>query len=148
LLIPPRNLQLLVGSLSLMRRVIPETDLPLLSPLTSHLSFLTCHFPPDCLNPENSDHPSDEQMQFNSKGLKTFGFSVSGSISCFSLSLFLSLFIFREILSALEGEIININITINITNTHFTELLRLCKKFVFTELAAKLSKIRPSMHFK
>jgi hypothetical protein len=37
---------------------------------------------------------------------------------------------------------------INITDTNFTELDRLCEEFGFTELAAKLSEFRPSMDFK
>jgi hypothetical protein len=53
-----------------------------------------------------------------------------------------SLSIFREFLSALEGN------AINITDTNYTELQRLCNKFGFTEVAAKLSEFRPSMAFK
>jgi hypothetical protein len=53
-----------------------------------------------------------------------------------------SLSIFREFLSALEGN------AINITDTNLTELDRLCKEFHFSELAVKLSKFRPSMSFK
>jgi hypothetical protein len=53
-----------------------------------------------------------------------------------------SLSIFREFLSALEGN------AINITDTNFTELHQLCDEFGFTELAAKLSEFRPSMDFK
>jgi hypothetical protein len=53
-----------------------------------------------------------------------------------------SLSVFREFLSALEGN------AINITDTNFTELDRLCNSFGFSELAAKLSEFRPSMHFK
>jgi hypothetical protein len=45
-----------------------------------------------------------------------------------------SLSIFREFISALEGN------AINITDTNFTELQRLCKEFGFSELAPKLSK--------
>jgi hypothetical protein len=41
-----------------------------------------------------------------------------------------------------------VTININITDTNFTELYRLCKKFVFTELAAKFSEFCPSMNFK
>jgi hypothetical protein len=50
-----------------------------------------------------------------------------------------TLSIFREFLSALEGN------AINITDTNFTELDRLCTEFDFIELAAKLSEFRPSM---
>jgi hypothetical protein len=53
-----------------------------------------------------------------------------------------SLSIFREFISALEAN------AINITDTNFTELNRLCGEFGFTELAAKLSEFRPSMDFK
>jgi hypothetical protein len=53
-----------------------------------------------------------------------------------------SLSIFREFLSALEGN------AINITDTNFTELDRLCEEFSFTELAEKLSEFCPSMDFK
>jgi hypothetical protein len=53
-----------------------------------------------------------------------------------------SLSIFREFLSALEGN------PINITDTNFTELHQLCKEFGFSELAAKLSEFRSSMDFK
>jgi hypothetical protein len=44
-----------------------------------------------------------------------------------------SLSIFREFLSALEGN------AINITNTNFTELQRLCKEFGFSDLSAQFS---------
>jgi hypothetical protein len=53
-----------------------------------------------------------------------------------------SLSIFREFLSALEGN------AINITNTNFTELDRLSKEFGFSELAAKLSEFHFSPDFK
>jgi hypothetical protein len=53
-----------------------------------------------------------------------------------------SLSIFREFFSALEGN------AINITDTNFRELLRLCDEFGFSELAAKLSEFRSSMDFK
>jgi hypothetical protein len=53
-----------------------------------------------------------------------------------------SLSIFREFLSALEGK------AINITDTNVTELHRLCNELGFTELAAQLSEFRPSMDFK
>jgi hypothetical protein len=53
-----------------------------------------------------------------------------------------SLSIFREFLSALEGN------AINITDTNFTELRQLCEEFDFSELSAKLSEFRPSMDFK
>jgi hypothetical protein len=52
-----------------------------------------------------------------------------------------SLSVFREFLSALEGN------SINITDTNFTELHHLCEEFNFTELSAKLSEFRPSMDF-
>jgi hypothetical protein len=38
--------------------------------------------------------------------------------------------------------------TINITNTHLTELHQLCEEFCFSELAAKLSEFRRSVDFK
>jgi hypothetical protein len=53
-----------------------------------------------------------------------------------------SLSIFREFLSALEAN------AINITDTNFTELDRLCEEFGFLEFAVKLSEFRPSMDFK
>jgi hypothetical protein len=53
-----------------------------------------------------------------------------------------SLSIFREFLSALEGN------AINITDTNFTELHQLCEEFGFSELTAKLSEFCPSMDFK
>jgi hypothetical protein len=48
-----------------------------------------------------------------------------------------SLSIFREFISALEGN------AINITNTNFTELQQLCEEFGFSEFATKLSKFIP-----
>jgi hypothetical protein len=45
-----------------------------------------------------------------------------------------SLSIFWEFLSALEGN------AIQITKTNFTELQRLCEEFVFSEITVKLSK--------
>jgi hypothetical protein len=53
-----------------------------------------------------------------------------------------SLSIFQEFISALEGN------AINITDTNFRELQRLCEEIDFTEIAAKLSEFRPSMDFK
>jgi predicted methyltransferase len=53
-----------------------------------------------------------------------------------------SLSIFREFISALEGN------AINITDTNFTELDLLCDEFDSSELAAKLSEFRPSMKLK
>jgi hypothetical protein len=53
-----------------------------------------------------------------------------------------SLSTFREFLSALKGN------AINITDTNYTELDRLCNEFGFTEVAAKLSEFRPSIDFK
>jgi archaellum component FlaC len=53
-----------------------------------------------------------------------------------------SLSIFRDFLSALEGN------AIEITDTNFIGLKRLCEEFVFSELGAKLSEFRPSMDFK
>jgi hypothetical protein len=52
-----------------------------------------------------------------------------------------SLSLFREFLSALEGK------AIKITDTNYTELERLCDEFCFSELAAKLSEFRLSMDF-
>jgi hypothetical protein len=48
----------------------------------------------------------------------------------------------REFISALEGN------GINITDTNFTALNRLCEEFGFSEIAAKLSELSPSMDFK
>jgi hypothetical protein len=53
-----------------------------------------------------------------------------------------SLSIFREFLSALDGK------AIKITDTNYTELERLCNEFGFSELGAKLSEFRPSIDFK
>jgi hypothetical protein len=53
-----------------------------------------------------------------------------------------SLSIFREFLSALEGN------AIKITATSFTEFHRLCEEFSFSELGTKLSEFSPSMDFK
>ena len=53
-----------------------------------------------------------------------------------------SLSIFHEFISALEGN------AIKITNTILTELDRLCDAFGFSELAAKSSDFRLSMNFK
>jgi hypothetical protein len=53
-----------------------------------------------------------------------------------------SLSVFREFISALEGN------AINITDTNFTELQRLCEEFGFSEIAAKFSEFRPLMDFK
>jgi hypothetical protein len=55
---------------------------------------------------------------------------------------FASLSIFQEFISALKGT------SINITDTDFTELHRLCEEFDFSEIAANLSKFRRSMDFK
>jgi hypothetical protein len=50
----------------------------------------------------------------------------------------ISLSIFQQFVSALEGK------AMKITNTNFRELERLCEEFGFDELAAKLSKFLPS----
>jgi hypothetical protein len=63
-------------------------------------------------------------------------------VSLYRVQSFVSLSIFREFISALEGNVINI------TNTNLTELDRLCHDFGFSEFAAKLSEFRPSMDFK
>jgi hypothetical protein len=55
-------------------------------------------------------------------------------ISPYRIQSLVSLSIFREFLSAMEGN------AINITSTNLTELQRLSKEFGFSELAAKLSK--------
>jgi hypothetical protein len=60
-------------------------------------------------------------------------------ISPYRLQSLVSLSIFRGFLSAIEGN------AIKITDTNFTGLHRLCEEFGFSELAAKLSKFRPSM---
>jgi hypothetical protein len=75
-------------------------------------------------------------MQFISKQSNSHDFSLSG----FNL-LFLSPF-FREFISALEGN------AINITDTNYTKLQQLCEEFGFSELAAKLSAFHLSMNFK
>jgi hypothetical protein len=90
--------------------------------------------PPSRRNVHNSGSPSDKQMQFISKQSTTFGFSLSDSISCFSLH-------FPGVSFPLQGN------AINITDTNFTELHRLCEEFDFTEFAVKLSEFRPSMDF-
>jgi hypothetical protein len=48
---------------------------------------------------------------------------------------------FREFVSVLEGKVVDI------TDTNFTGLQRLCEEFGFLEFAAKLSEFRPSMGF-
>jgi hypothetical protein len=53
-------------------------------------------------------------------------------------------FIFREFISALEGNAININLT----DTNFREPEALSEGFGFSELAAKLSEFRSTMDFK
>jgi hypothetical protein len=52
-----------------------------------------------------------------------------------------SLSLFREFLSALDGK------AIKITDTNYTELERLCDEFGFSDLAAKLSEFRLSIDF-
>jgi hypothetical protein len=51
-----------------------------------------------------------------------------------------SLSIFRDFISALEGK------AIKITDTNITEFHRLCEEFGFFELAAKFSEFRPSLN--
>jgi FtsZ-binding cell division protein ZapB len=63
-------------------------------------------------------------------------------VSPYQVQSSVSLSIFREFLSALDGN------AIKITDTNLTELHRLCREFGFTEIAAKLSEFRPSMDFK
>jgi hypothetical protein len=63
-------------------------------------------------------------------------------ISPYQVQSSVSLSIFREFLSALEGN------SINITDTNLTELHQLCEEFGFSELSVKLSEFRPSMGFK
>jgi hypothetical protein len=63
-------------------------------------------------------------------------------ISPYRVKSSVSLSIFREFLSAFDGN------SINITSTNFTELQRLCNEFGFTEIAAKLSEFRSSTAFK
>jgi hypothetical protein len=75
-------------------------------------------------------------MQFISKKNPTLSLSPSQVISAVSLS------IFREFISALEGN------AINITDINFIELDQLCEEFGFTEIGAKLSEFHPSMYFK
>jgi predicted CopG family antitoxin len=62
--------------------------------------------------------------------------------SSYQIQSSVSLSIFREFISALEGN------TINITDTNYTELKQLCEEFGFSEIAAKLSEFRPSVDFK
>jgi uncharacterized coiled-coil protein SlyX len=64
------------------------------------------------------------------------------TVSPYQVQSLVSLSIFREFISAFEGN------AINITDTNFTELHRLCEEFGFSELAAKLSEFRPAMDFK
>jgi hypothetical protein len=71
----------------------------------------------------------------NNPALTTSPYRIQSSVS---------LSIFKEFLSALEGNVINLNIT----DTNLTELARLCDEFGFSELAAKLPKFPPSMDFK
>jgi hypothetical protein len=54
-------------------------------------------------------------------------------VSPYRLQSSVSLSIFREFLSALEGN------AVNITTTNFTSLHQLCKEFSFPELTSKLS---------
>jgi hypothetical protein len=63
-------------------------------------------------------------------------------VSPYQVQSSVSLSIFREFLSALDGN------AIKITDTNYTELERLCNEFCFTELAAKLSEFRPSLDLK
>jgi hypothetical protein len=53
-----------------------------------------------------------------------------------------SLSIFRESLTELEGN------AVNITDTNFTELQLLCEEFGFGDFAAKLSEFRPPLPLK
>jgi hypothetical protein len=55
------------------------------------------------------------------------------TVSPYRVQSSVSLSIFREFLSALEGN------TMNITDTNLTELQRLCKEFGFEEFEAKFS---------
>jgi hypothetical protein len=59
-------------------------------------------------------------------------------VSPYRLQSLVSLSVFREFISAIEGN------TIKITDTSFTELHRLCEKFDFSELTAKTFRI-PSL---
>jgi hypothetical protein len=63
-------------------------------------------------------------------------------VSSYRVQSLVSLSIFWEFLSALEGN------AINITNPNLTELDQLCDEFDFSELPAKLSEFRPSINFK
>jgi hypothetical protein len=72
----------------------------------------------------NSDSPRDDQIQFISEQSNTFGFSLSGSISCFVLH-------FQRVY----------------LRTNYTELHRLGNEFCFSELSAKPSEFPPSMNF-
>jgi hypothetical protein len=58
--------------------------------------------------------------------------------STYRVQSLVSLSIFREFLSALDGN------SITITNTNFSELQQLSHEFGFSELAAQLSEFRPS----
>jgi hypothetical protein len=69
----------------------------------------------------------------NNFNLATSPYKVQSSVS---------LSIFREFISALKGE------TINITDTNFRGLEELCEEFGFSEFSAKLSKFHPSIAFK
>jgi hypothetical protein len=77
----------------------------------------------------------DEQIQFCQNNPTLF-------VDPYRVQSLVSLSIFRQFISALEAN------AINITHTNFTEVQRLCKEFCFSELAAKHSEFRPSMEFK
>jgi hypothetical protein len=62
--------------------------------------------------------------------------------SPYTLQSTVSVFIFRQFISALEGA------SIEITNTNFTGLLQLSTEFGFEELSSKLSDFQPSISFK
>jgi hypothetical protein len=63
-------------------------------------------------------------------------------VSPYRVQSLVSLSIFREFISALEGN------AITITGTHFTDIHRLYEEFCFSELAAELSEFHSSMDFK
>jgi hypothetical protein len=78
---------------------------------------------------------NDEQMQFISKRSRTFGFSLPGSISGFSLHF--------------PGVYLHFGRNaINFMDKNFTELQRLCEGLDFSEISAKFSEFCPSMDFK
>jgi hypothetical protein len=87
-------------------------------------------------NGHNSGSPCHEQMQVISKQSRCL------TVSSYRVRSPVSLYIFREFISELERN------SVQITDTHSTELPRLREEFGFSELAANLSESPSSMRFK